>query len=69
MKIECTTTFLDGTSRYEAGDIRTVPDEMAHKFIALGWATQAGQPATEPATGDASLDIHNSAIGHGANHG
>lgn len=27
MKIEALTTFLDGTDRFEAGDVRTVADE------------------------------------------
>jgi len=70
MRIECTTTFLDGTSRYEAGDIRTVPDALGHKFIGLGWAAVVGQPATAPAGGDVTLDINDAAIGmKDSNHG
>lgn len=40
MKIEALTPFLDGTDRFEAGDIRTVSDERGYKFIAHGWAKQ-----------------------------
>lgn len=69
MKIECTSTFLDGTSRYEAGDIRTVPDALGHKFVGLGWAAEVGQPATEPASGDVNLDIHSSAHAVGDSNG
>ncbi len=71
MKIECLSTFLDGAQRFEAGDIRTVPDALAHKFVALGWAKEAGKPAAaEPAVGEVSLDIHNAASGlKDTNHG
>jgi hypothetical protein len=61
MKIECDTTFLDGTERFEAGDIRTVDDARGYKFIGLGWAHAAGQSAPAPAVEQTpvTLDIHN----------
>ncbi len=65
MKIQILNTFLDGRDRYEAGDIRTVPDDDGARFVAAGWAKDlAGQVATgEPATGEAALDIHKSTLG------
>lgn len=41
MKIKVTTTFLDGRDRFEAGDVRTVPNEDADRFINAGWAEPA----------------------------
>ena len=65
MKIEVLTTFLDGRDRYETGDVRTVPDEAGARFVAAGWAKDAaGQVSTgTPASGSASLDIHDSTLG------
>lgn len=71
MKIECLTTFLDGTDRYESGDVRTVDDEKGAQFVANGWATDvAGRVATggtDMATVD--LAVNNSVIGMGDSNG
>jgi hypothetical protein len=56
MRIECTTTFLHGSDRFEAGDIRTVPDELGAYFVTQGWAKGDG---AVPAPGDVTLDIQN----------
>lgn len=70
MRIECKTTFLDGAERFEVGDIRTVDDARGHRFLALGWAAEAGKPAAPQPTGQVSLDINNAVMGQGArNHG
>lgn len=70
MKIVCITTFLDGSSRFEAGDVRTVDDERAARFIAAGWAHSDGTPApAATAAQPASLDIHNATHAQGVTHG
>lgn len=69
MRIECKTTFLDGIDRFEAGDIRTVDDARAHRFIAHGWAAEFGQPAWPMSDAAAELQIQNSAIGLGDSNG
>jgi hypothetical protein len=65
MRIECKTTFRDGTDTFHAGDIRTVDDPRAYGFIALGWAAEVGQPAKPQSTGEVTLDIHTSTLGLG----
>ena len=73
MRIKCLTTFLEGRDRFEAGDVRTVPDADAARFIAAGWAADAadadfpGAPTT--AEGAVTLDIHSSTIGQEHKHG
>ena len=71
MRIEITTTFLDGTDRFEKGDTRTVSDEQGERFVANGWASAAGaQAAPAPAPeGEVSLSIHNSTVGTGDSNG
>lgn len=61
MRIECTDTFLDGRDRFEKGDIRTVPDSDAQRFIASGWAIEAGSGAAPVVAADAEtvLSVHN----------
>ena len=65
MKINCTTTFLDGITRYESGDVRTVSDADGARFCANGWATDiTGEAATgAPATGSTDLAIDRSTLG------
>ncbi len=71
MKIEVLTPFLDGTDRFEAGDIRTVSDERGTLFVALGWAKDVeGRIASSTAApGSTDLTIHNAKMGTGDNHG
>lgn len=70
MKIEATTTFLDGVDRFEAGDIRTVDDERGARLISNGWARESGSAATPvQAVGEATLDVHNGVIGLGDSNG
>jgi hypothetical protein len=64
MRIECTTTFLHGADRFEAGDVRTVPDDMGAYFVAQGWAKGG-----EPFVGDVALDVHDSVLNSEAGHG
>jgi hypothetical protein len=70
MKIHCTTTFLDGRDRFEAGETRVVDAERAKRFIAAGWASAEGEPATDlpelPAT---DLTIHSTRQEQEARHG
>lgn len=60
MRIECTTTFLDGRESFEKGDIFTVPDAEAAYFVKNGWAKAVNtsdlppNPPAEPVT----LDVH-----------
>ncbi len=58
MRIECTTTFLDGRERFEKGDIFTVPDADAAYFIGNKWAKEVGTPAVDvPSAEPATLDV------------
>lgn len=66
MRIECTTTFLHGADRFEAGDVRTVPDELGAYFVAQGWAKGEGAVA---APANVALDIHDSTLNSEASHG
>lgn len=59
MKITCTTTFLDGPERFEAGDVRQVDDERGARFVAAGWATAEGAETAATAAGDVALDVQN----------
>lgn len=73
MRIECTTTFLHGADRFEAGDVRTVPDELGAYFIAQGWAVDIS-PAPQViessgCSGGECLHINNSTIGLGDSNG
>lgn len=58
MRIECTTTFLDGRERFEKGDIFTVPDADGARFVKAGWAKMVGAPDQQPAPIDpVTLDV------------
>jgi len=71
MKILCLTTFLDGRDRFEKDDVRSVADEDGARFIANGWAQEQGgeAAAAAPAIGETTLNVQNSVIGLGDNHG
>ena len=70
MKIECLTTFLDGTDRFEMGDVRTVSDERGARLVANGWAKDTeGRVATGEATASVDLTINSSTIGTGDSNG
>lgn len=61
MRIHCTTTFLDGVTRFEKDDICTVSDEDGARFVENGWATAHGD-AEQPSDAqqpDTTLAIHN----------
>ncbi len=68
MKITCLTTFLDGSDRFEKGDVRTVDDARAAYFIANGWATAGAEPVA-PVGGPVNLDVQEAQIGQEADHG
>lgn len=70
MKLEATTTFLDGVDRFEAGDIRTVDDARGARLIGCGWAREAGSDAAPvAASGAVTLDTHNAVMGMGDSNG
>lgn len=70
MKINCTTTFKEGTDTFHEGDQRTVSDEDGARFIANGWAVEVGGEAAPVASlGEVSLDTHDSTLGQEASHG
>ena len=70
MKIECLTIFLDGTDRFETGDVRTVADERGARLVANGWAKDTeGRVATGEATASVDLTINSSTIGTGDSNG
>lgn len=69
MRITCTTAFLDGPDRFEAGDTRTVPDDRGAYFVANGWAAPVGDAPHEPFAGAVSLDVHNATHATGDSNG
>lgn len=70
MKINCTTTFKEGTDTFHDGDQRTVSDEDGARFVANGWAQEVGGSSQEPADpGEVTLDTHDSDLGQEADHG
>ena len=71
MKIHCLTTFLEGADRFEAGDVRTVPDDVGARLVANGWADDvSGEVATgAAAVGEATLDIQNVTTSQEVRHG
>lgn len=59
-RITATTTFLHERDRFEEGDVRTVPAELAAYFVAQGWASSDDElPAVSgpPVADDVTLDI------------
>jgi hypothetical protein len=65
MRIECTTAFLDGRERFEAGDIFTVDDTRGAYFVQNKWAKEVGAADPLPSTaGETDLVIQNATMGH-----
>ncbi len=58
-KIECLTTFLDGITKYYAGDTRTVPTDIATYFIEQGWAKLLEGDTPDGFNGSVDLNVHN----------
>lgn len=72
MKIEVLETFLDGPSRYEAGEVRVVSDEDGAHFCAAGWAKDldgAVPTAARQQAGEVRLDVRNVLHGQGVGNG
>ena len=71
MKILVLTDFKDGRDLFVKDDIRTVSDEDGARFVANGWAQDAeGRVAAGTAEASSTdLDIQNSTLGLGDNHG
>lgn len=79
MRIHCTTTFLDGRDRFEAGEslatesacgCRVITADQAERFTAAGWArwvddTAAAAPDAESVT----IAVQNGTHTQGAHHG
>lgn len=65
MKIEALSTFLDGRDRFEAGDIRSVPDADGSRFCAAGWAKDISRSVAtgDAASGATDLAVDNSTLG------
>lgn len=64
VRVECTATFLDGATRYEAGETRVVPAERASYFIAQGWAKVPGDAdATQLTVDPVTLGVNSSKMG------
>lgn len=69
-RIVCDTTFLDGTDRFEKGDVRTVDRERALRFVEAGWAHAEGTAAAEPAAqGALDLQVQSAVIGQEVRNG
>lgn len=60
MRIECLMPFKEGRESFEKGDIFTIDDATAARFIDNGWAKKVGDetPAAEPEQ-VADLEIQN----------
>ena len=70
MRIHCTTTFLHGRDRFEAGDVRTVSDADARYFIDNGWAAELGaEPAAAAPPHPVSPHIQSTTPAQEAKHG
>lgn len=72
MKIEVLETFLDGATRYEAGEVRAVSDEDGAYFCGNGWARDVdGKVATaeRQKNGEVRLDIRGARHQQTANEG
>jgi hypothetical protein len=70
MRISCTTTYLHGRDRFEAGDVRTVSDDDARYFIGNGWAAEVGgEAAAATDLPPIALDIQNATHAQEARHG
>ena len=71
MKIKVLMDFLEGRDSYIKDDTRTVSEAEGAYFVKNGWAEDTeGKVATgEEASGTTDLDINNSVIGVGDNHG
>lgn len=69
MRIEITTTFLDGVDRFEAGDVRTVDDERGARFVAAGWAKDQDGRVSVASTEAVTLDVKNAVMGQEVRHG
>ena len=64
MKIKVLMDFLEGRDSYIKDDTRTVSEAEGAYFVKNGWAED-----TEGKVATTDLDIHNSTIGVGDNHG
>lgn len=64
MKIICTTTFLDGRERFEVGETRIVDDARGAYFVANGWASADGAPASGGESGAVDLIVHDTQHAH-----
>lgn len=69
MKIICDTTFLDGSTRFEAGDVRTVDDSRGAYFVANKWAHEVGHDVAALKSGTVTLDVQHSAHAQEARNG
>lgn len=74
IKIEFLEPVMEGRTRYESGDIATVPDEFAQRACGAGWAKAVGG---EIETGErrvvravrAVVQPHGSTVGHEVRNG
>ena len=70
MRLEALTTFIDGTDRFEMGDIRTVDDERGTRLVSNGWAKDlGGDVATGNAGSNADLTINSANHSSGDSNG
>lgn len=63
MHVRILSTFLDGATRYEQGETRSMPDDTAVKFARRGWVLVDGVTPDAKTGGTLDLEIHNSRIG------
>ncbi len=58
MRIECLMPFKEGRESFEKGDIFTIEDAAAARFIKAGWAKDVGTPAVDvPSSEPVTLDV------------
>lgn len=58
MRIECLMPFKEGRESFEKGDIFTIDDATAARFIDNGWAKEVGAADLPPKAADpVTLDV------------
>jgi hypothetical protein len=70
MRIKVKELIKHGRERYEAGDERTVDDELGAYFVENGWAAEVGGADVDPLPHAVTLDVKSGKHGvKDSNHG
>lgn len=63
MQVTILTSFKKGYQSYEAGEVRSIPDEDAIVFARRGWVLVDGITPDAQTGGTLTLDIHKARMG------